>query len=439
MNNARFKNLITSAAAKANPPVVASPAPTPAPQQELIVGQSVVEAAKEKADSEQAMLRDVLGLAINEGAQFYRNGTKMMASGEARAKALRQQWEEEPVCADAMESMIDLIKAEERQDYKAKVRDTYLDQRGLLSGVNGGLVLTENSFTQLLNNFRGEGAADVPPRLRQNFNLWRHKSEKTGLFRTRNPQPDGTRTCYAVVGSRYGVCDLDFVAREVARAMPKDAHATWTYNDAKGLIEVSLAPTFDSGEIGVGRLTRIMTTIKSADDGTGSIDIGYKAVRIRCINCTLITDDRLTFKRRHVGQHVSEIFREALAKSGLAMEIFASKWREANMRSIVDKVDGGKLGVEETFKRLVAHGYVHVPHVSKVDLVAKLMHAYEREPGSGAAGINMAITRMAHESAHEWRSVWYVDDLERQAGDLLFQNVFELPRLSDEQVEAFAA
>lgn len=391
------------------------------------------------ARDEQTMAREVLGLAMDEGQQFFVNGTKMLSCGEATAMNLRKQYEEEPTVGEAMDKFIGQIKAEDRKDYTAPVKNLWIDKVGVLQGANGGVLLTENGYTQLVNNFRGTGAADVPVRLRNNVNLWAYKSEKFAMLRTRNPQPNGVRVGYAAVGSRYGACDLDEIAAMVADAMPKDAHATTLYKDAHGTINVSLAPTYNVEELGVGRLHRVIASISSADDGTERIRVRYKAQRIRCINCTTLMDNRLVFARKHVGDSVKEIFQLALYKAGEAMEIFSAKWREANEKAILDKNDGSALSAEETFKRLVAHGYITVGGIKKPLLVSKLMDAFHAEPGAGAAHINMAITRLAHEGLGSWKSPWIVEDLEEQAGNLLFQSVYVLKALSTEQEEAFAA
>ena len=212
------------------------------------------------------------------------------------------------------------------------------------------------------------------------------------------------------------------------------------YDGSRGVFDVSLAPVYnvEAGDLGVGRAHRILTTISSADDGSESLRIKFKAIRIACINCTLVADTKLMFERRHVGEDLGYFFMQALQKAGEAMTRFSDVWKDANEKAIVDKATGGKMSPEETFRRLIAHGYVNVPWVKEPELLSKLMTCFEKEPGTTAAHINMAISRLAHEGSGSWKSPWYVDALEEAAGNVLFQNVTSLRPLRAEQEERFA-
>lgn len=407
----------------------------------LVPGQSIVKGAKALADEEEKLIREVTGITMSKA--FYANGTKMLDCGEDRAMELRHAWEKLPTVSAACDKLIALIAAEQRVEHRVPLSSVHVDRFGLVQGVNGALAMNENAWGQLTTNFQEidplTEKSILPARLRGNVNLWAPSSRKMAMFRSRNPQPSGIRECFAVLGSRYGKCDIDEIASEVKRLMPKDAHAETFYDGGKGQIVVSLAAPFDveAGEVGVGRLHRLALVIETADDGTGSMFCYWNTIRIACINCTLVADDKLMFRRRHVGQAIGEVVTFALASQGEAMEVFAGRWREANKKRIADSSDGTPLGAEETFKRLVAHGYVKVPWVSPKSLVEKLMEAWHKEPGKSAAHINMAITRMAHTNTKDWKSPWVMQDLEKQAGELLYQQVHTLPALNRSMKSAF--
>ncbi len=421
-------------------PAVEAPAPVVVAPPAPIVGKTILTGAKAVAEREQALAAKVMGSPL-AGKQLFATGTKMMDAGEEKAIQYRKEWEALPTVAEACDSLIATIKAEDRLDYsKVNLNTLHVDRFGVVQGINGGVLLNENAWGQIVSNYSDP---KVPTRLRSNLNLWLGSSDKSVTFRTRNPK-DGLREGFAVVSNRYQAFDLDTIARVVSDVMPQDAHAEVTYDapNALGAIEVSLSPTYnvEAGELGVGRLHRVIISISSGDaastgaKGTAKIKIS----RIACINCTLVADERFMFERKHSAKGFGDLFREALSKSGEALEVFAGLWREANVTAMLDKASGDPLTTRETFERLVAHGYVHVANVEKRDLVDRLMRAWEAEPGKGAAHINMAITRMAHEG-NKWGSVWAMDDLETQAGVLLFQRVHALAPIPTEMREQFAA
>ena len=74
--------------------------------------------------------------------------------------------------------------------------------------------------------------------------------------------------------------------------------------------------------------------------------------------------------------------------------------------------------VEEVFRGLVANKVVHVSGVKPDDMFARLMTAFEKEPGSDRTAIVNAVTRIAHDDV--WPRWTDVEDLERLGGQLLF-------------------
>ncbi|MBM3273046.1 hypothetical protein FJY94_07375 [Candidatus Kaiserbacteria bacterium] len=410
-------------------PIVSTPVLTAAP------GKTILEPAKKLADEEEDLVFKTTGLKL--GTTWYANGTKMLRIGEETAMQLRGEWEAEPTVGEAMDKIVDIVQAEKRVDYSEPIKSVRVDGNGILTGVNGNVILDENAWGQLV----ARGPEDLG-RLRGNINLWTPHSNAHGLFRTRRQHPQtGVSECYAVMGKRYAKYDFDEVATLVKATMPSDAHATFLYDGFKWQIEVSFAAPFEiNEELGVGRLHRISAVFTGADNGTQSIRQKYKAVRIRCVNCTTVTTENLVFVRKHVGQTMAEFLEQAMTKASEAMEVFGARWRKANEEQMIDSVEGGILTPAEVFKRLIAHGYVSAPGAGgNQKLLDLLLGSFDKEPGSTAAHINMAITRLAHEQANKWTSPWVVDELEDQAGHLLFNHVLALRPLSDEQQEKWAA
>ena len=414
-------------------PVLAPPRPVAPP----VAGVDVVQKAKKEAEEEEDLVLKKFGLQL--GSTWFANGTKMLGMGEQRAVALRKEWEAEETVGQACDRLIQVVRDERRVDYVVPLKTLKLEADGAVSGVNGNIVLNENAWGQLV----ARGPENLG-KLRSNINLWaEHAGKKVGMFRTRKRNEEtGAAECFAVMGQRYAKLDLDEVAAMAKEEMPRDAHATTFYDGGRWQIEVSFAAPFEieAGDIGVGRLHRISAVFSGADNGTQSLRMKYKAIRIRCINCTLVATEKLVFEHRHVGQTLREFLKEAMQHSAEALEVFGMRWREANQRMIVDTIKGDELTPHEIFTRLVAHGYVSAAGAGgQKKTIELLMNAYEKEPGKTAAHINMAVSRMAHEQVSTWSSPWVMDDLETQAGQLLFNEIYALRPLSEEQEEKLAA
>lgn len=410
-----------------------------APVAEVKPGEVRVSAA-EMAAKEQSLARAVMGLAMDEKRQLYANGSRLLDSGEARAKALRAEFEAMMPFDRALDAAIAGVEAEKRRDVEVPIKDLYLDRDGLLrcEGDNRmGIVLTDVALSSL-GSFAPSGAP------RDNLNAWSRDSDKIVKIRTRNPIRNVTgtnlRTAYAVVSPTYGAYDLDAVCKTLRGSMPKDARGVVYYDGQRWRVEAALAPTMDGGEIGVGRVFRVRTAVNGSDDRRSGIIGTQAAERIRCINCTTIVDENYVFRARHVGD-IGSIFEQSIGASTQAMAEFSELWREANTRAIVDQA-GGTITVEETFKRLIAHGYVDaIPGgATGARLTLEgLMSAYEKEPLGGAAGVNAAITRYAHEQSESWGSAWTMNAIEQDAGKLLFERVYSLPGLTDRHAAMFAS
>lgn len=360
---------------------------------------------------------------------FYAHGTEMIQGGKEVAMKGRADWDKLPLIEDGCDKLIERIKSEERVDMVTKVNSLSVDSLGLVRGAPIGLLMEPVGWSQLAKL----GPDDMDTRLKSNLNAWMRTSTKETKLRTRNPKSN-LRQCFAAVGKGYSSFDWDQLAQVIKTvSYPGDARADVKYDGSRASFEVVLHNPYNINELGVGRLFRVAIVISSADNGTEGYRIKYKAIRIACINCTLINDESLIFRTTHRGNKVREVVETALRSSSNALDNFAAKWGEAYTKQYHDKYDGTPLGAEETFKRLIATKKIVVPHMTREDLLENLMSAWNLEPGDTVAHVNSAITRMAHDAAPSWKSPWYQEDLEDTAGELLYQKNYVLEPIDDEK------
>jgi hypothetical protein len=406
-----------------------------------IPGVTIRERARAQANAETQLARARLGLKLDDKQLYFASGTKMLASGEAVAREYRRSWEQRPLVGEGMDALYQRVQSERRKDLVVPAHELLLDNQGRLTRGNGGaLVPTGHAFRQLANG----APAELDAGLKANLNLWMPgvDPKRKVCLRTRNPNAETkTRELFAAVSPKYAAFDSDTLAQACKRLLPADARVTVEYDGARTQLDVSYANPYEvADEIAVGRLHRVGLRIDTADDGSRGFRIRLYAERIACINCTILADGRLTFSRRHIGNvdAFAKLVQEALSSTGNAIRDFGRLWGEANERAIHDAYDGTQLSASECFKRLITAEYVKVPHVKPGELHTALMTAWEQEPGDTAAAVNRAITRLAHEASGSWKSQWYQDDLETAAGELLYNQVYSLAPITDEQRAVFA-
>ena len=84
---------------------------------------------------------------------------------------------------------------------------------------------------------------------------------------------------------------------------------------------------------------------------------------------------------------------------------------------------GAAEDVQDGFRGIVANKVVHVSGVKPEETFARLLVAFEKEPGNNRTSIVNAVTRMAHEEV--WPRWTDGEDLERLGGMLLFQKQWD--------------
>jgi len=398
----------------------------------LIPGVDINPNAVNLANQEYELVQNFLNNK-NLNKSWFAHGTKMLDMGEQKAMEGRTQWENLPMVEEASDKLIERIKAENRYDIVTKIKELSVDGMGVLRGApgGGGLIMEPVGWNQLAK--LGPDAMDS--RLRSNLNSWMKDCTKETKLRTRNPDATtNMKQCFAAVGKNYQAFDWDQLAAVTkATQYPSDARADVKYDGSRATFEVVLHNPYEVDELGVGRLFRVAIIISSADNGTEGYRIKYKAVRIACINCTLVSDENLVFRTTHRGNKIQDVVEAAIRASSTALDSFASRWSDAYTKQYHDRYDGTPLGAEETFKRLIAAKKIVVPHLNRDDLLSYLMTAWNKEPGDTVAHVNAAITRMAHESAPSWKSPWYQEDLEEAAGELLYQKNYVIEPIDEEK------
>jgi len=401
----------------------------------LIPGVSINPIAANLSNEEAALIKRFLNKE-DISKTWFAHGTKMLDMGETTAMAGRREWDDLPFVEESCDVLVDRIKAEQRTDMVTKIKHLSVDHLGILRGAPVGLIMEPVSWNQIAKL----GPKSMDSRLKTNLNTWMKDSEKSTKLRTRNPDSvTSLRQCFASVGTSYAAFDWDQLALVIKAAKyPADARAEVKYDGSRANFEVVLHNPYDINELSVGRAFRVAIVISSADNGTEGYHIKFKAVRIACINCTLVADENLVFRTTHRGNKIAEVVEEAIRASSKALDSFGERWSAAYTKMYHDRYDGTQLGAEETFKRLIAAKKIVVPHLTRDELLASLVSAWNLEPGDTVAHVNAAITRMAHEAASSWKSPWYQEDLEEVAGELLYQKNYVLEPIDSEKREEWS-
>jgi len=421
-------------------------------------------AARATAD-EKAALES--GFAV--APPIYAIGSRVNELGVGGFQASRQEWEDLPTAEEACEDLAERVRAEDRQDH---LRDatglTMLDDGRLKVNGNGTYPLTHRGVDGLAFFTTPGGGSylkNCEPELRAyNFNQWFPRAVRVDkratnrllrewaennrqgprpgdvivpkelTLRTRFNPAIGQREIFSVVGPRYGVFDIDQVAREVAAGVPDDARCDITYDGYKARINVLFHSDIAPEKAVAGEIFKAGLLISTADDGTGSIKISAQVWRNLCLNLIIIDFKRLLVgTRRHMGQS-GDIARDVKEHMEVAMKkigYFADKWSEANVENVLDRYD--LTDMEALFKGLVKNRVVHVPGIRPDDMVERLVKSWEVEPGYTKSSVLNAITRAAH--TETWRTWGTAEDLERKAGELLFAKQWKVQLKEDNPFE----
>lgn len=438
----RFSNLELDLGDKESAPTPApAPTPTPAP-----VAASAPRSWASPGISSEGKARAQADEKAAESAGFslappvYEIGSLVNSWGVDNFRASRSEYEAMPTTTEACERLIDLVQAEDRRDFVVEASALRMLPTGELTRGEGKLPVTKRALSGLAGFVTPGGGsylAQCPTDLRaHNVNHWLERAyqvdaratKRTGAtvekpreitLRTRVNHATGQRENFATVGPRYAAYDIDKIAAQVmgADAIPADARADIVYDGYKSRIDVLFHSDIQPEKCVAGEIFKAGILVKTADDGTGAIQIGAQVWRNLCLNLMIIDHDVLeTTRRRHVGRGIAESVEDGIIAAMAKIQHFADAWSAATIENVLEKY--GCADVEAVFRGLVFNKVVHVPGVQPAEMHARLMNAWQAEPGYTKTDIVNAVTRAAH--AESWRRWEDVEDMERTGGELLF-------------------
>jgi hypothetical protein len=378
------------------------------------------------------------GIDSSDDGLFFEAGTALADSGHAALAAYDAAYKALPPAATALADFQFTIDSENREDMTLDLANARINAVGRLSHVdsitgvspNGdavrGIEIGRTAWRQLTEIAGG-----------QNVNAGLVK-RKSALRRVRTRQGDNGREAFGIVSTDpvrgYAVFDGPQVADLMCQAL-KDrgllsgAKMTITYDrestryDVRAVVQ---APVDVPAFAGVGRVHQLFARVQGGDDGMSSIRGGLGALRIRCLNATLVEAKGSEWVKTHRGNasEIRQLVGGMVDHFGAASESLKQVWSRAAANHYLD-TDGTQLSVEEALTRLVAHGHIPSGGVEIGEAVDRMMSAWREEDSpASAAGILMAVQRAAHEST--WSSKWTTSEMEEAASHLLYQPVWVL-------------
>ena len=423
---------------------------------------------------EDGKARAIADLAISHANGFapadtvYAIGSSVNAMGVANFKASRETFDSKPDMSVPLNGIIDVIRRENRRDILANVTDLTMRDDGKITRANGGggaIALSERALTGVGVHIAPGGAGYLracPPDLRaHNFNHWAARGyredaratskalatwERRGSrgerpapvmvptqvnLRTRTNAASGKGEVFSVVGPRYTPHDIDKIAEQILTAptIPVGAKADIVYDGYKARFDILWHTNIQPRRAVAGEIFKAGIGVKSADDGTGAIHVFAQVWRNLCLNLIIIDCATVTTtRRRHMGNGIADVVALGIENAMAKVQAFADKWSEATLENVLEKY--GTSDIDAVMRGLVFNKVVHVPGVDPSDMHARLMRAYQAEPGYGRDAIVNAVTRAAH--TETWGSWEDVESLERKGGELLFAKQAWNVGISDE-------
>lgn len=367
-------------------------------------------------------------------------GTRVVDVGAANFRRSRAEFERLPPAREALARLIDRVVCERRVDSDARVRDLIMEEDGTISRGGSPLALTETSFRQLLARTAcpepGAAAiylATVPPARRAaEVNAWIKETdaEKVAVVRHRkNMALSGNgRQAYAIVSERYSALDTDQLARimleqEVA---PGDARCEVQYDGDRVELALRWHSDIQPETCAAGEIFRAAAGLRSADDGTQSIEPFAGLDRNLCLNLIILDHAEVRLgKKRHVGNNIAGFMFENLKLATDRVRYFAELWGGAArtrltapgiVRDVPDGATTDEL-VRGCFRGLLTAGKLVLPGYRREPAIEILMAAFTKEPEPTKVGLVNAVTRAAHEA--DLRGAWATQQVQEAGGALL--------------------
>ena len=412
-------------------------------------GVSVEGANRAKSDELAAVLA---GFTV--APPIYEIGSLVNSTGVENFRASREQFDAMPTATEVCGKLVDQIKAEKRRDLILPVTELrMLDNGQLTRGTGNGMTMSERAMTGLATHVTPGGGgylAACPSELRAtNVNHWCENGTREDVRATNaamkewqeqgcnGPQPgpvivakqitlrtrlngtSGERENYAIVGPRYAAHDIDVLAEQVmsSEAIPADARANVTYDGYRSRIDVLFHSNVQPERVVAGEIFKAGIMLKTADDGSGSIQIAAQLWRNLCLNLIIVDHAKdMVMRRSHRGGGIGEAVEIGIRDAMKKVEYFCEKWSEATLENVLEKY--GCADIEAVFRGLVFNKVAFVPGVTPADMHARLVKAWQAEPGHDKTSIVNAITRAAHTEV--WKRWTIVEELETLGGKMLF-------------------
>jgi hypothetical protein len=224
---------------------------------------------------------------------------------------------------------------------------------------------------------------------------------------------------------------MDAVIRDVVASFPGEVRGVLVYDAAttKWRVDAALGAQFEPV---VGDIHRVGVKFGAHDAGGGAYWADLYAIRVRCVNFSKLNAGRKLGRVRHVGS--IEALRKRIASllevGTTALHQFSELWKEANETAIIDTAYGAGGDCRDVFRALIKAGYVSAPTARR--------GRRELPPGvAEGARRDAQRVRQRHHARRArvpWSNPWATDELEEQAGKLLYNHVV----LSPAQMEAVA-
>lgn len=412
-------------------------------------GVSAEGAARATEDEEAA-----IAAGFTVAPPIYEIGSLVNQTGVDNFRSSREEFEKMPTAVEVCGKLAEQVKAEKRVDIILPVTELkMLDDGRLTRGTGNGMKMSERAITGLGTHVTPGGGSylrECPTELRAiNVNHWCEHGIREDVRATnklvkawqegqcRGPQPapvmvpreitlrtringtDGNRENFAIVGPRYAAHDIDKIAEQVMKsdAIPADARARVTYDGYRSRIDVLFHSNVQPERVVAGEIFKAGLMLKTADDGSGSIQIAAQLWRNLCLNLIIVDHAKdMVMRRSHRGRGIEGAVEQGIVDAMKKVEYFCQKWSEATLENVLEKY--GVKDIEAVFRGLIFNKVVHVPGVKPAVMMQRLMTAWAQEEGTDKTAIVNAVTRAAH--SNEWKRWTIVEELETLGGKLLF-------------------
>lgn len=443
-------------------PIVAPPAPKVFDAGEVDLNR------KAALDADRAAL--VKAGYAQEG-EFYEAGTVMAASGQDVKRKKREEIQALPPAREVAAKFADEIRAEKRLNIKdldlgtLKVNKggdliSLLTPQGTLIGKPSatawghiGQLLDTPGLATFLPNCNGEIRRDVilshlnsrittldaQEQARRDAGVKVRDRDGSlpvslGLRRAVKGQDLQHPEFYRIAGPRYLPLEGDLIGDMLADSLHKQFRGRVDYDGEKWTMECLAVDPSDAPGM-VGETFSVGLLVKGDDVRKGRLDMHGFAMRWRCLNGTILNSKRNLFSRKHVGnlsfEEITAMIGGAIKQVEKDFGVFLNRWSEAAKEQIF----ASDRTPQQIFGALVDAGLVDLPGGFD-EVTARLVSAWEKEPGYSRTDICNAITRAAH-TTDWWNDIDASREAEAQAGALLY--VRNLPQQIDAAISKRAS